>query len=296
MVLKLTPSRVREYMMCPRRFEHDYVLGSERGAYIKGITDRMSSQKHPAVALGATLHKALDTLHKPKQLPAEAEGRGVTVVRIEPTQMTDEDIRQLLASHWQSTDCEDQEQADAAFEKGCSILKYYLNSSYVPTGVVLATEAYLSCTTTLSGYKVELSCRADRLELHPDGMLEILDYKAPNHGYAATQAELASDLGSFLYFVLAWHHFRHDERIRNVRISQLNLISLGKTAVQYDHRQIVEHRTALTQLVVRAHNGPLEPYVNVTCPMCPYKHDCPAWSELDFDDLENWQQQRGLAG
>jgi RecB family exonuclease len=194
----------------------------------------------------------------------------------------------MLSRHWRKEGYENTHEEEAAWEQARSILRYYCRSKHVPQGEVLATEAYLSCFTTIKGYTVELSCRADRLELHDDGTLEIIDYKVSSKNEVPSVSTLADDLPTFLYFLLAWHYHRADERVRNVRFSLLNLISLEKSGVQYDQHQVVHHRDALGEMVVEALSGPMEPRVNAGCAWCPVHDGCPAWAELDMTDLDSF--------
>jgi|GEM_PF-3268565 len=285
--IKLTPSRVRDYLICSRRFEHRYLLPND------GVTWPMV--EGPAISLGSTLHAVLDALHRPAKagqdnITLDAEGLAV----LDPASITEEQIERLVARHWQPEGYSDHEHAQAAFADACGILKHYCRSAHVPTWQVLGTEVYLSCVTSVRGYRVELSCRIDRLELHSDGTLEALDYKASSNGEIPTEQILAEDLATFLYFILVWHHYRRDRRVRNVKLSQLNLFSLAKVAVQYDQGQILRHKEALSELVVTAMAGSLEPYVSAGCAWCAVREDCPAWEHLDLSDLEQFQAWRGL--
>ena len=271
--LKLTPSRVKDLLICPRKFGQQFMAPAE--------SKSMSSTKRTesaVMSLGSSLHSVLDAMHKPVHGP-----------QVTPAEISEPVLEQMLSRHWRSAGYADAQEEDDAFQKGCSILRYYCRSQHVPQGHVLATEAYLSCHTTISGYAVELSCRADRIELHDDGFLEIVDYKVPATGDLPSASALLGDLSTFLYFVLAWHYHRADARVRNVRFTLLNLITLTKVEVEYDQRDIVMHKEALAALVESTMQGPLEPRVNAGCAWCPVHDGCPAWSALDMADLDQFE-------
>jgi RecB family exonuclease len=289
-VLKLTPSRVRDYTVCPRRFEQQYVRGG------MGAGPVARTAESAALSFGSSLHAVLDDVHRPASRNATSQSQHSPTERdvMQPSDIPDAMIEQMLCRHWQGEGYTDSLSEEAAFTSACSILKFYLRSGHVPIGEVLATEAYLTCVTTIKGYPVELSCRADRIELHSDGTLEVLDYKTSTSGEVPSTRALADDLCSFLYFLLCWHHYRDDHRIRNVRLSQLNLISLARVEVQYDQHQIVQHKKNLEELVLTAMSGPLEPKINPGCAWCVVQDGCPAWVALDMADLdkfEAWQQR-----
>lgn len=270
--LKLTPSRMRDYLICPRKFEQQYLVPAQG----KAATSTVRTES-ALMSLGSSLHAVLDELHKP--------GQGS---QVEPIDISSQEVDRLLSRHWHKEGYANPHEEEAAWEQALSILRYYCRSKHVPQGEVLATEAYLSCLTTIRGYTVELSCRADRIELHSDGTLEIIDYKVSAKNDVPSVSTLADDLPTFLYFLLAWHYHRADERVRNVRFSLLNLISLEKSAVQYDQHQVVHHRDALGEVVVAALSGPMEPRVNAGCAWCPVHDGCPAWAELDMADLDKF--------
>ena len=122
----------------------------------------------------------------------------------------------------------------------------------------------------------------------------MLDYKVGAGGGLPSVQTLAEDLATYLYFLLGWHYYKGDRRVRNIRLSVLNLISLSKVEVPYDQAQILRHRQALTELVVSAMQGSLEPRVSARCGWCPVREGCPAWSQIDLadlDDFEAWQSR-----
>ena len=296
--IKLTPSRVRDYLSCPLKFARLYGPAQEYQSNPKAAleqTDNASRSRAAALALGNCLHAALDALHRPS--PTEALGLNEPYPAQEGAQgfrsVSDEELSSLISQHWRSDGYEDSRSEEAAYLQACDILRYYTRSDHTPKGQVLATEAYLSALTTLRGYRVEMSCRADRLELHSDGTLEVLDYKLTRHGEVPSARTLSEDLSSYLYWVLAWHHYRRDSRVRNVRISQLALLTLAKVEVEYDQHQVIRHREALTELVMAAMERPLEPRVNAGCAWCPVQQSCPAWSEINLDDLTNLVEKGG---
>ncbi len=142
---------------------------------------------------------------------------------------------------------------------------------------------------------MSLSCRADRIELHENGVIEVLDYKLTRNGKLPTARELADDLANFVYFLLVSHHYKRNPNVHAVRISQLNLLSLTKVEVEYDQEQITRHKEALTELVDSVMRGAavIEPRVSAGCAWCPVQQSCPAWGEINFDDLTELAEKGG---
>ena len=295
--LKITPSRVREYISCPLKFARLYGP-PEDYEYIGTSTfdppPESSNNTHTANrSLGSTLHAVLDTLHRPsatemvglnQPYPTESQVAALHT-------LSDDDIHQLVSEHWHAEGYADSQSEDAAFLSACQILRYYIRSPHTPKGQVLATEAYLSSVTTVRGCRLTLSCRADRLELHPDGVLEVLDYKISKSLDIPSPQALSQDLGSYIYWLLALHSYKSDPRVRNVRISQLNLLTLARTEVEYDQHQIIRHKDALCELVASVVAGGLEPRPNAGCAWCPVRGTCPAWREMDLEEITRYGAQ-----
>jgi RecB family exonuclease len=304
--IKLTPSRVRDYLSCPLKFSRLYRPPEE---YRNEVVGNRSQERQQAETKGMdtvfsfsnSIHAVLDALHRPIErdvLDAIAPCSKVTRDLWKFT-LTDEALTRIVSEHWQPKGYDDRGSEESAFLQACDILRFYCQSEHTPRGEVLGTEAYLSVVTTIGGFTVELSGRLDRLELRDDGTLEVLDYKLTKDGALPSVGALAGDLASFLYFLLTWHHYRQHPAVRNVRISQLNLLSLKKVEVQYDQRQILQHRTALTELVMNTMHGEMEPRPHHGCAWCPVRESCPAWAEMDMNELdkfEAWLNREGREG
>lgn len=259
-MLKLTPSAIRDYLVCPYRFAHSYLqLGSKT----------MHPPATPAMSFGHTIRGVLERLYKPEHKLGH---------RLEQAQ-----IAHLLSQCWDGKGYANSREEDAAFTKATLVLKYALRSPLVEpqsNSEILGTEVYLSGFTMLANRRVALACRIDRLELHNDGALEVLDYKTSESkaGAVPTSEELAADLPSYLSWMLAWGEYKHDPRVDNICVSQLNLITLKKATAHYSQAQIVRNKAALKDLVRAIHVGPFEPAPNRGCAWCPLRKGCPAWA------------------
>lgn len=272
-MLKLTPSQLREYLMCPRKYRRRYV------DKVKEQTDNFNSQ---ALSFGNVLHAALAELHS----PAEANWQGLhggeaPVDGASP-------LERLVMKHWVSTGYETTEQEQAARTSAVSILEYYLASGAVPSGTVLGVEEYLTGFLRATGEHVELSCRADRVELLTIGegvVLEVLDYKYKSgSGPLPSATALADDLPTFIYFLCAWGRYSHLADLRGIRVSLLDLVTLRKVTVDYHKPGIASNYEALQKVVhkIRAEN--FEPTPSAICPWCPFRKGCPA-VDIDLDKL-----------
>ncbi|HEX8598652.1 MAG TPA: PD-(D/E)XK nuclease family protein [Chloroflexia bacterium] len=166
-----------------------------------------------------------------------------------------------------------------------------------PAGKVLGVETYMSCKVQIGGYRVQLTCQADRLVLMEDGTLEILDYKTNSRGTVLSPNLLAAHLPSYLYFVTSWHNYRRHPLVRNVVVSQVNLVSLQSSVAHYDQAQIIRNRQCLRECIEALASGPYDPTPNPKCRWCQLRATCPAWQDDqefnldDLDDIDEWRRR-----
>jgi len=245
MTIKLTPSRLRDYLACPLQY---------RLKHLDGFASTTVAHS-PALAFGNSLHAALQTLHK--------DGS----VQIEP-----HEISILLRQHWKSDGYSNPEQEEAQFQLGIATLRNYIGKFSKVPGVIVGTELYLSRLIAHEGLRFELGCRADRIELHPDGTLEVLDYKTSANGEVPSEESLLNDTATFIYYLLTRIVYPKYPR---VIVSQFNLISLNKVAVEYTDTQRAANKATLLNIVrvIKAEN--FEARLGAHCAWCAVRPHCP---------------------
>ncbi len=260
------------------------VEGEVEGA-ARNATEERPAHGH-ALAVGIAAHAVLATLFA----PTPALGKDP----VGPDSVDWEDYLRSLVVACTPPEVECAGHDPAQFVATVFNIIKYAYPKVRPKGKVLGVESYLSCTTTIGGRHVHLNCRADRVELHDNGTLEILDYKANSNGSVLSPRLLAAHLPSYLYFLVPWQRYRRHPLVRNIVVSQVNLISLRTSVAEYDQAQIIENREALRCAVEAMTNGPYDPTPGPVCRWCPLRDGCPAWqdAELDLDALDGFDQWR----
>lgn len=151
------------------------------------------------------------------------------------------------------------------------------------SGRILGTEVFLSRIVRLDKTRVRLGCKVDRLELHSDGILEVLDYKTSLLGRVPTEESLSVDLPTFVYYVLARVVYPEHRR---VIVSQLNVLTLAKVEVEYNPLLLTLNKRALIDLVHEIENGNFEPRPTIVCAWYLVKEFCPIFGgETDLGEL-----------
>jgi RecB family exonuclease len=217
-------------------------------------------QPTPALSAGNSLHAALKSFFKP----------GAPVLARDDHQA----VAALLRRHWVRAGFENEAQEAEWFSKALDALLRLLFELGNPAGKILAVEADLWARISQDALRFTLTGRLDRIELLPDASLEILDYKAHVSGMVITPEALANDLGMFAYYVLARLHYPQYPR---VRVAQLNVFSLQRSAIDYDDRHRERNKAMLLKAVADIVAGRFEPRPGLWCDWCPVRDRCPAF-------------------
>lgn len=253
-ILALTPSKVRDYQSCPQQYK------------LKTVIRQTGNYASPSLSFGSSIHSALEEIHTRQSHPNHAVN-----------------CQQVLLRHWKAKDYGDERESERYFTRGLDALRRYMNVMGSPIGQIIGTEVYLSRTTRLEDVRVRLGCKVDRLELHPNGVLEVLDYKTNAGGQVPTPEFLANDLATFIYYALVRISY---PKFPLVIVSQLNVLTLAKVEVKYETAKLTAHKQALAKLVHAIETGDFEPRQSGVCSWCPVRDYCPAFgSEADLDSL-----------
>jgi putative RecB family exonuclease len=252
--LVLTPSKLRDYLLCPLAYK------------LKSAVRRAGSETTPSLAFGTSLHRALEEVHR----KPTSEGRP-------------EQADAILHRCWEADGYIDEREAAGYFMRGAHALRRYMETVGREVGEVLGTELYLSRLVRMSGTQVRFGCKVDRLDRRADGALEVLDYKTAISGRVPTEAALAADLPTFIYYALV--RFSHPE-CACVFVSQLNVLTLAKVTVGYSRTELDANKSTLRKVVSEIVAGNFDPRPSGDCAWCAVKDRCPVFNaEADIDEL-----------
>jgi putative RecB family exonuclease len=186
--------------------------------------------------------------------------------------VTVETLTETLASKWQSQGYKDAEQEQAYKAEAVKILEaYHQRTIEVP---VAEAPKLLYAEKTLNAPlspEITLSGRVDRVDEHPDGALEIVDYKSGRE--TVEPAHVAGALAMSIYQSLLKHH--HEDRRVFATIIAL------RTGSQASHEQTEDEREWLladcleTAETIRNKDwDSVLPVLNDHCPDCDYLPHC----------------------
>lgn len=246
-MLKLTPSRVRDFQTCGWRY---------RLMHVDQVSP-LAPSEGPPLALGASLHTALKTYY-----------------RLSPTEARATSPAALLRPAWVHGQYADLEEERGFYTEALAMLTQYMTLVGRREAQRHQMEVTLTQRTMIAGQEVQLRGRIDRLEKHADGSVVVVDYKTSVSGATPGPAWLASDLPTFIYHQLVHRTFQTAPRIV---VAQLNLRTLAETQIEYALSQLVSNHTALATLVDSITHHAFDPHPSPACRWCPARLHCDAW-------------------
>ena len=243
-VLRVSPTRLKTYLYCPRQYYYAYVR-------------RLPRRARGYFSFGTSLHAALQDFH--------VQGGSAT-------QPVDQLMAQLETS-WVSAGYQSPEEQVAHFDLGQQILsEYYRTDEERRQEVGPPSETlFLERTLSIPRSGFVLTGRVDRLDRRPDGVLEVLDYKSG--GYMPSPEDLAGDVAIGIYQVLVsgtYHEAPVVGTIYNLRQNEAVSITRDQTALDEVAESVDESVRVLND------DTQYEPAPGPKCRYCDFAGFCPA--------------------
>lgn len=163
--LRLSPTRLRLYLFCPKAYHYYYVSGLRWG------------EMTAASSFGGSLHRALQSFHEAGPLAASSV----------------EDLLENFRSSWTTAGYQDSAEEAEHRDAGESILRQYFEAAQVPGREAVLVERQVKWE--YSDYI--LTGKIDRLDRLPGGELEIIDYKSGRR--EVTEEEVRASLAMAVY-------------------------------------------------------------------------------------------------
>ncbi len=241
--LTLSPTKINAYLSCRLAYKFTYIDRISRFFY----------KPKSFHTFGATLHRALDEFHK--QGGAQMQ--------------SSEELVDTMRAMWSPVGYvsrEDEAEHLAAAEK---LLDQYHSGHVVEGAKTLFTEKQLK----IDMGEFNLMGRVDRIDEHPDGHIDIIDYKSGRK--TVTVEEVRDDLAMGIYSLLA-HRTFPDTR---VTCTIYALRSGEKATVEHTDAELAELEVMIRLLAAEIMqidaDSDIEPQWNPEiCPHCDYLRLC----------------------
>lgn len=210
-----SPTKISVYLTC--RVKYHWAYHTPYGKWLR--------RANPAFAFGSNLHRVLEYFHN----AGGAE------------RVSAEEFHQALEQLWSSAGFETDEQSEAFKQTGLELAQqYYQQQLEQPSqAVVLFTERMLR--RDMGRYI--LTGRIDRVDEHPDGTLEIIDYKSGRTD--VDEDQVRNEFALYCYALLVQEYYPD----RPLWIAVYALRPAKKVAVPLSPEELVEFQQMLNRLV-----------------------------------------------
>ncbi len=179
----LSPTRIRTYLLCAVKYYHSY-LNPQGRFYLRAKRE---------YSFGTTMHAVLEHLH--------ATG-GVE-------QVTVEQLQQVMQQQWVAAGYQNAQEEQAFQQIAATLIEQYHAQQQEALQVVPPEERprlfMQERLLRMDMGAFALIGRVDRVDEHPDGTLEIIDYKS--FRTSVTPEEVHDDLAMCCYQLLLKHHY-----------------------------------------------------------------------------------------
>ena len=254
-MLSVTPTKLSDYLTCPLKFK------------LKHLDKSGSFTTSSAFSFGISMHKALQHLHRRKITPEDCSGAA-----------------KLLEKFWDGSAYKSPEEERNYFAKGCQALERYCQTVLKSEERTIGTEVYISYIIRFQDLRFRVGCKVDRIAVHPDDSLEIIDYKTNQSGKVITPEAARTDLPTFLYYALTRLGY---PQYKNIRISFLNVLTMAKVSVKYERAEFDAHKRSLRECLTKLAGGEFQPKASGACAWCDFQDECPKFGKVvDFSMFE----------
>ncbi len=239
----LSPSKITTYLACPVRYRWTYVDGRGRW-YLRAKS---------YYSFGTTLHKVLERFH-------DSGETGVT---------TTEEVLATYEESWIDAGFASAEEMAEAYGEGKEILERHVARTLERPKE--AKTLFLEKTFRLDLGRFELIGRMDRVDVYPDGRLEIVDYKSGREGVRPEEVE--HDLAMGCYQLLLARHFP-DREVSATLVALRSGEEATASMAPAELDRFEEDLKQLGNMILDEEFFELEPKVKPLCHACDFVPLC----------------------
>ncbi len=171
-VTYLSYSQIETFRLCPLHYKLRYILN-------------IPTPPSASLSFGTSVH---DALHDFYELHAAGE------------KVTEELLLALLVNRWRPQGYENKQREILMKKKGEEYLHMYYEKEFDPKTKIAALEQPFTVPVTHEGKTIKIGGKIDRVDILPDGKLEIIDYKT---GRMPSKREVDTNLQLSMYALAA---------------------------------------------------------------------------------------------
>jgi len=237
--IRLSYSSISTYELCPLQYKFRYV-------------EAKPGRRTPALGFGETLHEALRRFH-------------AQPVPVAPKL---EQLLGYLDDAWDSTAYRNEQEERAYRSHAQEVLISYHKDNARNFRVPVALEQRFQIDVD----GVTVSGVIDRMDRHPDGSYEIVDYKTSRR--LPPRKYVESDLQLSIYYLAAWEVWG----ILPERLTLYFLLPAQPMTVTRGPDDLAATRARIAEVAAGVRAGAFKPKENRLCDWCDYQAQCPLFA------------------
>jgi putative RecB family exonuclease len=238
--IRLSYSSISTYELCPLQYKFRYV-------------EAKPGRRTPALGFGETLHEALRRFH-------------AQPVPVAPRL---EQLLGYLDEAWDPTAYRNEQEERAYRNHAQEVLISYHRDNAASFRVPVALEQRFQIDVD----GVTLSGVIDRMDRHPDGSYEIVDYKTSRR--LPPRRYIESDLQLSIYYLAAWEVWG----ILPERLTLYFLLPAQPMTVTRGADDLAATRARIAEVAAGIRAGEFQPKENRLCDWCDYQANCPLFAD-----------------
>ena len=238
----LSPTKIRTYLECAVKYRYVYV----------DKIGRFYLRAHSYYSFGSTLHHVLQDFHE--------QGAAHT-----PEELTAE-----LEQKWVSAGYETTEQEQQHRETGQQIVTAY-HAAHQERVVAAVETLFTEKTITADLGFFKLTGRVDRIDRHPDGRLEIIDYKSGR--WEVTAEQVAADLAMNCYQLILQKLYPDAPVFATIYCLRSGLSASAQMS-STEREEFERDVLALGSEIITQDYMALKPVLHEPCPDCEFLPVC----------------------
>lgn len=237
--IRLSYSSISTYELCPLQYKLRYLEGKP-------------SRRTPALGFGESLHEALRRFH----------------AQPVPVAPSVDQLLSYLDDAWDTAAYRSEKEERAYHAHAREVLTAYHKDNAPAFRVPVALEQRFAIN--VDGVKV--SGVIDRMDRHPDGSYEIVDYKTSRR--LPPRRFVESDLQLSIYYLAAWEIWG----ILPSRLTLYFLLPGQPMTVTRNPEDLAATRARIAEVAAGIRSGAFAPKENRLCDWCDYQASCPLFA------------------
>jgi len=232
----LSYSQIDNYLICPLRYKYGYVLNVP------------TAPSHP-LSFGNTIHETLKRFHTQQMF-----GKEVSLKK----------LLEIYEENWIPVGYLDEKHKKLRFESGKKLLENYYDENKDLKVKYVALEK--SFNLKIDGIK--MYGRIDRIDKHPNGDIEIIDYKT---GSLKTQKDVDKDAQMTIYALACKEALNLDPKI----LSFYYVEAGEKVSTERTEKHFKGIKGKIKDVIKNIKEGKFEPTPGMHCKWCDFNQVCP---------------------